>query len=291
MLHDSNSIFCVTCGDQGSFERAISLFRTSYSIVCVSRKHLPDLVAPILWFSQYMPSSSTYTPFYLAASEPPRPFTRGSLFKYDPSTSFWNFCAAGNWAARFYKHAIVVVKQLQDDLEGAFSRQVAEMDVKASKVLTDCEADKECDMAAAEQQVRVMLTDFTHSKGDHTVESWRQLLPKLITQFHDGYSAENLQEKDIKMRRLFYPKWWLDAVGFFDSTPNRDPDAIMFAPKPVAPASTDGELVYTQASYMSGVVAAALLASAASVAIGFVLGKRFIGAEARNQYTIINDML
>ncbi|CAE7770790.1 unnamed protein product [Symbiodinium microadriaticum] len=238
-----------------------------------------------------MPSSSTYAPFYLAATEPPRPYTRGSLFKYDPSTSFWNFCAAGNWAARFYKHAIVVVKQLQDELESSFSRAVAEMDVAASKVLTDCEADKHCDMASAEQQVRVMLTDFTHSKGDHTVESWRELLPRLITQFHDGYSAEDLDAKDIKMRRLFYPKWWLDAVGFFNSTPNRDPKAIMFAPNPAAPVSTEGELAYTHASYMTGIVAAALLASAASVVIGFVLGRRLIADNTRNQYAVINDLL
>jgi hypothetical protein len=278
---------------EGSFERAISLFRTSYSFVSVSRKHLPAVVNPVLWFSQYMPSSSTYTPFYLAATEAPRPFTRGSLFNYDPSVSFWNFAAAGNYASRWYKHAMVVVKQLQDELESAYVREVQEMDTAAAKVLNDCETTEGCDMAAAEKQVVTMLTQFTHDKGAHTVESWRNLLPRLITQFHDGAHAQDLDKKEIKMTKMFYPKWWLDAVGYWDLGPNRDPHAIMFAPAPGAnPAAAEGELVYTRASYLSGVIGAALFASALSVTLGFVLAKRMLTpGNIRNQYSVINDVL
>ena len=45
---------------KGSYERAISLFRTSYSIVVNPRKNVPDYLS-LLWFCQYAPSSSTYT--------------------------------------------------------------------------------------------------------------------------------------------------------------------------------------------------------------------------------------
>lgn len=31
---------------------------------------------------------------------------------------------------------------------------------------------------------------------------------------------------------MFYPEWWLKAVGYFDSKPNTDPAAILFASNP-----------------------------------------------------------
>lgn len=60
---------------QGSYERAISLFRTSYSFVAVSRSSVPDVLS-MLWFSQYAPSSSSYAPFYVSTKELPRAYTK-----------------------------------------------------------------------------------------------------------------------------------------------------------------------------------------------------------------------
>lgn len=31
---------------------------------------------------------------------------------------------------------------------------------------------------------------------------------------------------------MFYPRWWLEAVGYFNNPPNKDPRAILFAPFP-----------------------------------------------------------
>lgn len=55
--------------------RAISLFRTSYSFVAVSRQNVPDHLA-LLWFSQYAPSSSSYAPFYVSTDYVPVPYSR-----------------------------------------------------------------------------------------------------------------------------------------------------------------------------------------------------------------------
>ncbi len=60
---------------QGSYERAISLFRTSYSFVAVSRENVPDVLS-LLWFSQYAPSSSSYAPFYVSADKLPEAYTK-----------------------------------------------------------------------------------------------------------------------------------------------------------------------------------------------------------------------
>jgi dipeptidase len=61
--------------NEGGFERAISLFRTSYSIVAVSRQSVPDELS-LVWFTQYAPHASAYVPLYVAAKKLPRMYTR-----------------------------------------------------------------------------------------------------------------------------------------------------------------------------------------------------------------------
>jgi hypothetical protein len=53
-----------------------------------------------------------------------------------------------------------------------------------------------------------------------------------MTRYHDGYSAEDLDKPDINLKKLFYPAWWLEAVGFFNTQVNTAPGTIMFAPNP-----------------------------------------------------------
>ena len=59
---------------QGSYERSISLFRTSYSFVAQARQ--VDSMMALLWFAQYAPSSSSYAPLYLSTSIVPVSYTR-----------------------------------------------------------------------------------------------------------------------------------------------------------------------------------------------------------------------
>jgi hypothetical protein len=36
---------------------------------------------------------------------------------------------------------------------------------------------------------------------------------------------------------VFYPRWWLEAVGYFTHPPNKDPRAILFTPNPTTDQS------------------------------------------------------
>ena len=58
----------------GSYERAISMFRTSYSFVATARPLKTNLLA-FLWFGQYQPSTSSYMPVFVSA-EAPEPLMR-----------------------------------------------------------------------------------------------------------------------------------------------------------------------------------------------------------------------
>jgi len=216
----------------GSFERAIAMFRTSTTIVAQARHNLPDAVGARLWLATYNPASSSFLPLYPAGSGPlPSEYTTGSLFKYDPRSAFWNFLAVGNYAARFFNVAMPEVKIVQDALEhGSFvATEAAEKD--AVRMLDN--GDKK---GAAH-----VLGEVSIDQATVIVSAWVSLLPKLITVFHDGYHAQTLDGPKITMTKLFYPEWWLEAVGYFNQKPNQIPGMIWFNSNPAdADADADG---------------------------------------------------
>ncbi len=191
----------------GGFERAISLFRTSYSFVTVSRASVPDALA-LMWFTQYAPSSACFTPFYVGASNPPRPYMRGSLFKFDAETSFWNFNAVGNYAAHMYQYVIADVKAMQLKLETAAQADVDEFESKLIAELHKTKGGWPLNRSAAkDEEITKKLTHFQDSHAQNVVDTWKNMLPQLMTVHHDGYTAQNLTSPRIVMRRNGYPYW------------------------------------------------------------------------------------
>ncbi len=114
--------------------------------------------------------------------------------------------------------------------------------------------------------MEALLTDFTLTKGAKTVATYRDLFPKLITTFHDGYQALQLDQTNIRMSKMFYPKWWLEATGYFDNKPNQIDNAILFNSNPTNYASA-GE-------YYVGVLFSGLFVGMVALGVGFVVGKR-----------------
>jgi len=190
----------------GSYERAISMFRTSYSFVAQTRKHVPSIVSSVVHFTQYAPHASVYTPLYVNAGEEavPTPFTVGSLYKFDHRSTFWRFASVGNWAARFFKFAIHDVREVQQSVEGQIYSQRKEVEDKA------VEAAKDGKMKEAEG----VLSDYSASAADLIVSSYSELFETLIARYHDGYKLDDSGNK-VVMNKLFYPRWWLKVSGFF----------------------------------------------------------------------------
>lgn len=273
---------------QGAYERAISLFRTSYSIVCVARGGMPEGFGALVWFSQYAPHTSTYSPFYVQSSEPPEAFTKGSLFKYDPSVSFWNFLSCGNWASRFYRFATPVVKEVQDNLEEEYITQSHLIEQTAMDLLALCKKANNCEENKVHEKVEEMLTQFTSTRGQQTVDAYRDLFPKLMTQFHDGYTALQLDKRDIKMTKMFYPKWWLEATGFFKNAPNDIDGAIMYASDPSIEVDTR---YATSSEYYAGVLFSGLVVGMITLGVGFLAGKRDGAKVGRHSYQPIDSQL
>jgi dipeptidase len=249
---------------QGSYERSISLFRTSYSFVAQARPRVPDSLAR-LWFSQYAPATSSYAPFYVHADHVPKQYSRGSLFSYDSSVSFWNFLAAGNYASRWYSYAIRDIQDLQGRLH------------ETSLSLTN-RVEAEVLAGTQGEGLVKLLTAASDQMATTIVDGWRDLLPQLITKYHDGYEAQDLTAPHITMKRLFYPLWWLQMTGYFDSHINSGPDTIMFAPSP-APNNGMGVVVMT-----------ALLSVLATLGVVYMVQRKGVQVGGvRGDYSVIGE--
>lgn len=80
-----------------------------------------ELSRAVVWVAQYAPHMSVYIPIFVGAGDEavPKPLSTGSLWRMDHESTFWRACSVGNWAAHFFKYAIVDVRQVQEALEDA----------------------------------------------------------------------------------------------------------------------------------------------------------------------------
>jgi hypothetical protein len=201
-------------------------------------------------------------------------FYSGSLFKYDSSVAFWNFCAVGNYAARFYKYAMFDVRAVQTKLEDDAAEAVADFEKKILKQINKAATG---DLIAEGQSwVADSITEFVKDQADTVLTAWQDLLPHIITRYHDGYRAENLTAVNINMYKLFYPGFWLNNVGFFNTHKNSDPKSLLFAALP--------------SSSTAGIMVTVLLTSCLAFGAGMLFQRKLVSSQ-RSLYLPIEENL
>lgn len=160
---------------------------------------------------------------------------------------------------------MVDVAKLQMKLQEESFAAVTAIELMATKLLS----------GSADVSLTELFTSATNEQANKIVGAWRDLLPKLITKYHDGYQAEGLESKDIAMKRLFYPAWWLKAVGYFDSKINTGPGVIMFSPGPHGGSTGWVTLLFT-----------AIMSSFFSLLIGYIVMKR----SSNKQFNVVQGI-
>ncbi|KAJ8606908.1 hypothetical protein CTAYLR_008927 [Chrysophaeum taylorii] len=170
--------------NSGRFERAISMFRTSYSVASQSSGN-----KTISWFAPGAPHASLYTPVVVAAV--PTPLGRGSLFQVSNDSMWWAVTKVANWMrANIFKLASEDVKQAQQ-IEAELYARV--------EPYWHGELDKD---------------EWHAYVGPYVLDAWRSLFDKLVAKYRDGYVlAASYTVPDV--RRVFYPDSWLKKVGYY----------------------------------------------------------------------------
>jgi hypothetical protein len=214
--------------------------------------------------------------------------------KYNSDSAWWNFAAVGNYAARFYSFSMApesLVRTLQRNLEKRLEKGVVQVEeevvallsrsgkrrAESVAALSDASTDRvgatlgsvvseavEVPFDATRAAVE-LLTAFSCTEGDAVSAEWRDLLPRVMTTYRDGMVIGDTHKAVFTIQKMFYPRWWLEAVGYFNNEGN--PHGILFSSNP----AYRGRWSFSD-------VCLVLLAAILCVLGGFVMGKRSASA-------------
>ena len=174
---------------------------------------------------------------------------------------------------------MVDVWAVQQDLQAKAFSEVAAFEARVLKDIT-----RRSDVTSSAQTVPPdqvefvvdLVTDFAAKQADVTLTAWQKLFPKIITTYHDGYHALNLTSANINMFKLFYPAFWLDNVGFFNTHKNSDPNSLLFASLPVT-------------GVRGGLLGAVVFTTCLAFGAGMLFQQRLGTPIKRSQYMPIGD--
>ncbi|MCG8638082.1 MAG: C69 family dipeptidase, partial [Desulfobacterales bacterium] len=176
------------------WERAISMFRCSYSFVGQARNWLPNSIGGVLWFGEDAPHSTCYIPFYSGITKVPESFSSGSREYFDRNSAWWAFDFVSNWADLKYSYMIQDIQAVQQEFENEFFAMQPAVETAASQLYK----------RSPELAVKY-LTDYSNTAAKNVVERWWQLADELIYKYNDGY---------VNGKSVGYPTEWLEEVGF-----------------------------------------------------------------------------
>lgn len=162
----------------GEFSRAISIGRTSYTAIARSAGALPEQVGAMVYFAQQQPDSSVFIPVYVAAEKLPTALTVGSLLRFNQHSMFWAVAAVSNWIHKYYLHAIGDLRPVQQSFEKQFA--VDSVEAEALALLKN----------GKPEQVAQLLTNFTTRATETALHMYKELFPRLMARFHDGFTSK-----------------------------------------------------------------------------------------------------
>ncbi|KAF0716097.1 Aste57867_3030 [Aphanomyces stellatus] len=234
-----------TKGHGKPFERAISLYRTTYSFVTMPNASNPNL--GFLWFGPYAPHATSYMPIFARVSAVPEVTNHGSLNRFDFNVSFWINALIGNYAGHYYKHAMPAVSTVQLDVERNAADALVDIQTKAVAILA----------SQGEAAFVTYLTTSSNSLATSAHSAFYALFLDVVTRFHDGSIFGNFTNQEMSVQAMGYPNWWLEQVGYFGSS-----------------TINVGGFTSTGAIIVGAVTAVVL-----SIALGYFLGQRSVKAK------------
>ncbi|MCI0523419.1 MAG: C69 family dipeptidase [Bacteroidales bacterium] len=191
-------------------ERAISTQQTGFSFVAQSRSWLPDPVGGILWFGVDDTYYTVYAPMYCGMTRVPHSFAvgNGDIMTYSENSGFWVFNEVTNFV---YTRTSVMIGDLQakqKELEQKFLAETAEIDRQAAELFSK-----------SPKKAIALVTDYSVTTGDNTVQEWRELYKFLFTKYMDGNIKTKSEPKEgykyvtPEVKQPGYPEEWYRRVA------------------------------------------------------------------------------
>jgi len=295
------------------FNRPISLWRTSYSHISLSRKNLPDSVGALTWLAQYAPHHSVFVPIYAAATKTPKPLLAGTPQAMDRSSNWWVFCVLSNYVSRWFSWTIADVRAHQTNLEDYLTVTSSEMDLSASQALNSnsCAESYDCRDAVLSQ-----LQDYQEESAKYVHEKTWDFFWNITGTYRDMYRIVNPHVSNFlySYQYIEVERWVYQNMGYWGAPGTPPPDATepisvlpinvptlttatspesyaevypngVFQPYTIDCYSSKSEVVLTSPSTLDG--ASSIVSSPlAMLVLGFVVGVMgtfFVNRHTNNQ--------
>ncbi|WP_027175706.1 dipeptidase [Desulfovibrio aminophilus] len=184
----------------GAFERPLNIYRCVYAYVNQSRSWLPDAIGGLTWYGPDRPATAVLLPFHAGVIDLPAPIQKGDALKLERGSLWTAFNYVANYAMLKYSFMIQDIVKVRERYEStAFGEQPA-LEDKALALW------KKGDQKGA----RKLLTADADTRAKALLKDWWNLSDQLYIKYNDGF----LNTKEGLAQEVFYPAWWLKAVGY-----------------------------------------------------------------------------
>ncbi len=181
-------------------ERAISTQQTGFSFVAQSRNWLPDPIGGIFWFGVDDTYSTVYSPMYCGINKVPDVYAvgNGSMMVFSDSSAFWVFNQVSNFAYTRYNMMIPHIRERQAQIEQKFFDETKFIDQQANEFF-----------GKQKKEALKLLTDYSVSAGNYTVNEWKQLYQYLFTRYMDGNVKTPVEgQQNPELEQPGYSEYW-----------------------------------------------------------------------------------
>lgn len=195
----------LTAENGHDWERAIALYRCSYSFVSQSRSWMPDPVGGLMWFGQDSPDTTVYVPMYCGVTEVPESWSSGLRHKFDPDSAWWAFNFVNNWANLRWNAMYPEIREKKASYEDVFFADQSKVEAEAAELFNKNPSESVS-----------YITQYTNDAMNNVENGWWEFAWYLVGKYYDGMSIN----EDGSSTTLGYPTEYLDAVDYAATSVN-----------------------------------------------------------------------
>jgi dipeptidase len=151
-----------------------------------ARQNLPDALGGISWIGLDRPATNCLMPFFAGLKDLPASMQTMKLTSFDRNSAWWAFNFVANYASLKYAYMLEDITLLQEKLESEAYQEVYRI------------SEKEID-------------SFCKNNTNKVLKAWWELSEALIVKYNNGC----ITTEDAIMRKVDYPEWWLEEVGYY----------------------------------------------------------------------------
>ena len=184
----------------GAFERPLNIYRCVYAYVNQSRSWLPDAIGGLSWYGPDRPATAVLLPFHVGVMDLPAEIQKGDALKFERGSLWTAFNYVANYAMLKYSFMIKDIVKVRERYESAAFGELSALEDQALALWNKGD----------QKGARKLLTKDADTRARSLLKDWWNLSDQLYIRYNDGF----LNTKEGLAQEVFYPTWWLKAVGF-----------------------------------------------------------------------------